>query len=130
MSQTRKLAIYLGATYVLLWILTATWGVSDVDRAFDKEFAVGSMSFSANPQKVSIPRIQKMNLKELLDHQNEIPKNGLFRCRTRGIAVAPFVIIDEAGSVWASMGGWGGVRMNLWFFGLNTWWPIKTYWNV
>ncbi len=88
------------------------------------------MSFSANPQKVSIPRIQKMNLKELLDHQNEIPKNGLFRCRTRGIAVAPFVIIDEAGSVWASMGGWGGVRMNLWFFGLNTWWPIKTYWNV
>lgn len=134
MSWTRKrkaLSICFGV-YVFLWALTATWGISDVDRAFDREFAVGVTGFGTHRPEIPIPRISQMaNIKDLMDSANNLPEEpGLFRFRTNGMAVAPFVIIDEAAAVFAPLGGHGGRRLVLWIFGATRWWPLKTYWEV
>lgn len=129
--KQKALAIFVGV-YCLLWILTATWGVSDVDRAFDREFSVGTAGFAENPKTVPIERIEKMaNVRDLMDPANKLPDNtGFFRFRTHGIAIAPFVIIDEVATVFASLGGYGGRRINLWLFGITKWWSLKMYWAV
>ena len=79
-----------------------------------------------------IQRIDKMaNVRDLMDPANQLPSDtGLFRFRSRGFAVAPFVIVDQAATRFASMGGFGGTRINLWFFGSTKWWLAKHYWSV
>jgi len=129
--KQKVIAIVVG-TYCLLWILTATWGISDVDRAFDREFAGGTTGFAENPKEVQIQRIHSMaNVRNLMDPANKFPDDtGFFRFRTRGVAIAPFLIVDEAATVFASLGGYGGRRLNLWFFGITKWWSMKMYWAV
>jgi hypothetical protein len=134
MRQTRKrrILIVTVSVYCALWLLTATWGISDIDRAFDQEFAYGLTGMGDAPKKVPIRRIEKMaNVRILDDPANQFPDDiGLFRYRTRGFAVAPFIIIDEAATVYATLGGFGGMRINFWFFGYTNWWPLKCYWAV
>ena len=74
------------------------------------------------------PREQKF----LRDPRNEelIPAEYRLRYRSRGFAVAPFVILDKVGVVRASMGGFGAARINFWCFGFSKWWPLKMYWQV
>ena len=129
-TRKRKVFATLGGVYCLLWLLTATWGIFDVDRAFDREFAVGTADLAENAQRVSIERIDRMaNIRDPADPANEFPEDGgLFRFRTHGLAVAPFVVIDEAATAYAPLGGYGGRRVNLWFFGITKWWSLRTYW--
>ena len=77
-----------------------------------------------------IKRIGSMaNIRDLRDPANELP-DGHFRFRTRDVAVAPFVIVDQAAMTYAILGGLGGRRINLWFFGVTKWWPLERYWAI
>jgi hypothetical protein len=127
--KRRALAVIVGV-YCTLWVLTATWGIANVNRAFDREFATGLVDLGT--RSVDIKRIDKMaNVRDLMDPANKFPDDtGRFRFRTHGIAIAPFLIVDEAATVFASMGGYGGRRLNLWFFGFTKWWSLKMYWAV
>lgn len=129
-NRQRKAVVIVVGVYCLLWGITATWGISDVDRAFDRQFATGLTDLGT--RSVNIQRIDQMaNVRDLMDPSNKFPDNtGFFRYRTRGIAVAPFLIIDEAATVFGSMGGYGGRRLNLWLFGFTKWWSLKMYWAV
>jgi hypothetical protein len=131
-NRKRKVVAIIVCVYCLLWVLTATWGISDVDRAFDREFAVGTVGFAEDPTTVPIQRIEQMaNMRDLMDPANNMPNDsGLFRFRTRGVAIAPFVIVDEAATVFAFLGGYGGRRVNLWFFGVTKWWSLEKYWVI
>jgi len=131
-NRQRKVLAIVAGVYCVLWILTATWGISDVDRAFDREFSSGTAGFAENPRSMPIRRIDKMaNIRDLTDPANKFPDDtGFFRFRTRGLAIAPFIIIDEAATVFASLGGYGGRRVNLWFFGVTKWWSLEMYWAV
>jgi len=133
--RTKRTVLGIGLIYCVLWTLTATWGISDVDRAFDEQFQIGSTQAFANSEpspKVPIRRIDLMaNVKDLRDSRNRFPdRSGLFRYRSGGIAIAPFVIVDEAAATWAPLAGFGGRRLSLWCFGLTRWWLIQTYWSV
>lgn len=105
-------------------------GISDVDRAFDREFSTGEVGFADCYKTVPIRRIEQMaNIRDPTDPANKFPDDtGYFRFRTRGVAIAPFVIVDEAATVYAPLGGYGGRRISLWFFGITTWWPLQMYW--
>jgi hypothetical protein len=41
MGRGQKVFIVIAIVYGILWILTATWGISDIDKAFDREYAYG-----------------------------------------------------------------------------------------
>ena len=71
-------------------------------------------------------------MQDLLDPRNEplIPENGLFRYRSRGIAIAPFIVVDEIGTVFARMGGVGAVRVSVWLPGFSRSWLLHPYWHV
>lgn len=127
--KSRKARVIAGS-YLLLWLLTMTIGTAQVDHRFDREFRVGYPSFS--DKSVPIERIDKFYVRDLMDSRNAqlIPSNGLFRYRSRGLAVAPFVIVDEVGTVFGGLAGLGALRINLWFFGYTKWWIAKGYWAV
>jgi len=133
---SRRVAVGVGVTYCLLWLLTATWGIADVDKAFDSQFRMGSTEMlpldGPVAPEIEIQRIETMaDVANLRDPDNQLPdKPTLFRYRTRGIAVAPFLIVDDAAVVWAPLRGFGGRRLSLWCFGYTHWWLIKSYWDV
>ena len=123
--------------YFLLWFLTATWGISDVDQTFDSQFKTGTAQAFVEPDgspapQVEIQRIENMaNVTDLFDPANQLPEDpSLFRYRTKGVAVAPFLVLDDAAVVWGPLQGFGGRRLNLWFFGFTRWWLVKAYWHV
>ncbi len=117
--------------YALLWLLTATWGNLDVDKRFDHDFRHG-FEGGLLDRPTEIVRIRRFHVRDLFDPRNEalMPENLRFCYRSRGIAIAPFVIIDNIGTVYASLGGVGATRVNVWFFGCTKWWVIKAYWHV
>lgn len=119
------------AIYAILWLLTAVFGNSQIDGIFNKQFRYGSNKLGCD-QKIEITRIQKLYVRDLLDPRNEslIPPNGLFRYRSPGIAVAPFIVVDQIGTIFAPLGGIGGIRLNLWFFGTTKTWIVHSFWNV
>lgn len=131
-NRKRKALLIVIVVYCILWVITGIWGVADVDREFDREFAFGYADFSEGTPAVAIQRIDKMaNVRDLMDPANKLPSNSrFFRFRTRGIAVAPFVVVDQVATVFASLGGFGGRRVNIWFFGFTKWWLVKGYWSV
>jgi hypothetical protein len=133
MSKKKKRILVAGGVYVVLWALTWTWGLHDVDRAFDAEFAVacdrafGSGHGDDQGATARVVRLSRFNVRDLSDPTNE-PCDDYFRYRSRGSAVAPFVIVDEAAWVDAPLSGFGGRRVVFWFFGATTWFPIWAYW--
>jgi hypothetical protein len=124
----RKSVRVVAGVYVILWILTATWGNYDVDRHFDQEFQYGYDSSSHTPPKMT--RLRRFYVEDLDDPRNTplMPEDSFFRYRSHGIPVAPFVIVDKIGTVYAALGGIGCRRLNVWFFGYTKWWPIWVYW--
>lgn len=104
--------------YGILWILTGMLANPAIDRMFDKQFAYGHQNWGSD-EVVEIERIEKFHVRNLGDPRNEalIPANGLFRYRSQGIAIAPFLLVDEIGTIFAPLGGEGGIRLNFWFFG-------------
>lgn len=103
--------------YGVLWIVTAKLADAEIDRAFDKQFRYGQPNWDSD-EVVEIKRIQKFYGRNPEDPRNEalIPANRLFRYRSRGITIAPFFVVDEVGTVFAPLGGAGGLRLILWFF--------------
>jgi hypothetical protein len=99
------------ASYALLWILTAVVGNSKIDEAFDEQNRYGYNKMGSD-ERVEIKRIKKLYVRDLLDPRNEslIPASGLFRYRSPGVTVAPFVVVDEIGTIFAPLGGIGGMR--------------------
>ena len=126
----KKVVIIPFAIYMFLWLLTATWGTYDVRSHFDKQFEYGYPNLS--DEKIKITNIDSFYVYSL-DHehnQDKIPSNscGLFRYKSIGIAIAPFVVIDNMATIWGGLAGLGATRFNFWFFGYNWWYPIIPYW--
>jgi hypothetical protein len=128
--------------YVLLWVLTATWGLADVDRVFDRQFewaysdpslnSIGIDGWPKKFQRIEIMRADGVNLHDPYGVENRAnakntPKQ-FWRCRTKGFPIAPFLILDEAGAQWGELMGLGGRRLTIWFFGWNHCWWIQHYW--
>jgi len=114
-----------GFIYLLLWLITAWWGTTAVDRSFDHEMAVGSRSFSGGLEpSVRIPYVPEMQGPT----GNYAVGNPVWRARTRGVAVAPLVIVDAAGWQEAPLAGFSGYRVSLWFFGATWWFPLRVFW--
>lgn len=101
------------------------------NRKFDRDLRYGATRLRSD-EAVEIERIEHFNVRDPFDPRNEslIPENGFFRYRSWGVAIAPFVIIDEVGTVFAPLGGFGGLRVNLWFFGALISLPVYPYWHV
>jgi len=99
---------------------------------FDREFRYGSTKMGSH-DKIVISRIHKFYQPrgDEWDTRNNllIPSNGRFRYRSVGIAIAPFVVLDQIGVLSGPLNGIGAVRANLWFFGINKWWVVYRYWN-
>ena len=125
--RKRSVRIALGV-YLALWLITALIGLPDVDQTFDRELAMGSVGFGG-PGNVEMPvkRIDFFDAHDPSNFPSTIPDTP-WRCRSNGIAVAPFVIIDEAAWQDHIMSGFAGRRAVFWFFGFSRWVPIKQYW--
>jgi hypothetical protein len=54
--------------------------------------------------------------------------HSLWRARTRGIAIAPFVILDAAAWVDGALSAFSGYRITFWFFGASHWFPLRVFW--
>ena len=119
------LGVYLG-----LWLLTATIGNHQIDRKFDEDFGFGTARLGSD--RVRIERIRNLDAHDPTNPRNDslIPENGLFRQRSWGVAIAPFVIVDEVATVFAPLGGFGGLRVNVWIFGCVRSFPVYPYWHV
>jgi hypothetical protein len=127
----RKVLVILFAIYMFLWFLTAIWGNCDVRRDFDKQFEYGYPNL-AGGEKVKITSIDSFYVYSL-EHeynQDKLPENGLFRYKSIGIAIAPFVIVDNMAEVSGVLSGLGATRLNLWLFGYTWWYPVIAYWTV
>lgn len=127
----KKVFVIPFGIYMFLWLLTATWGTYDVRNHFDKEFEYGYHGLGGE-EKVKIPNIDSFYVYDLENeyNQDKIPRSsrGLFRYKSIGIAVAPFIIIDNMAAVWGGLAGLGAKRFNFWFFGYTWWHPIIHYW--
>lgn len=117
--------------YAVLWIVTAVVGRSSIDRTFDERFRYGYPEMNSD-ERIEIIRITKLYVRDLQDPGNEalIPASGLFRYRSSGIAIAPFLVVDEIGTICAPLGGFGGIRLNFWFFGSPKSSIVYSYWRV
>ena len=130
MTKRKKMLTITFSLYCGLWAVTALVGIPSVDNAFDRQFSEG-FSLMAQEEHGPVIRIEHMgNPKDLRDGSNNDLPDKPWRYRSRGIAVAPFVIIDEAAWVTAPLGGGAGRRIVFWFFGLQGWIPLKWYWSV
>ena len=116
--------------YLILWLLTAILGNKQIDHKFDRDFRYGSATNS--DEQVEITRIDTLHVRDLMDPRNAslIPANGLFRYRSTGIAIAPFLVLDEIGVAYASMGGVGAIRASLWLPGYSRSWLLHPYWHI
>ncbi len=123
MKRKHKIWLIIAGIYCFLWLLTGTWGISDIDQAFDRQYAVAL-------DQVPIERIQTMNVRDIEDPTNKFPETDWFRYRSKGFAVCPFIVVDEAAAVWAGLAGFGGKRVCFWFFGFTHSWLVKAYWYV
>ena len=137
----RTLVIFF-IIYCMLWATTAIWGRKDVDKLFDQQFAYGytgwSVRLDGRPNDTSlrklIERVEWFNVKDPNDPKNSAfikdKKDFFFRYRSPGIAIAPFLIVDDTAALWGHLGGFGATRLNFWFFGYTHWWRIKSYWDA
>lgn len=114
-----------------MWLLTAILGRRETDKLFDQNYRFGYDSMTSE-KKVEIPRLNDFDVKDLNSKYNlgKIPKNGLFRYKSKGLTVTPFFIIDEYSVIYAPLGGSSGLRLNFWFFGYCHEWRIIRYWDV
>lgn len=125
--MVKKCAIGL---YFFLWFITGTWGRSDVNRRFDLEFSLGNSGLvgtNAVPQSQPITRLPYSSAMRNIDY-SQPPTIDLWRARSTGIAIAPFVIIDEAAWVNGGLSGFAGRRVVFWCFGASRWLPRTVFW--
>jgi hypothetical protein len=130
-TTRQKLLLTASSLYSVLWLLTATWGTSDIDQKFDREIAVGyaGLASADHPSKpepvVRVPYSVRM---QRVDDYSAAPSNRFWRAKSRGIAVAPFVIVDAAAWADGSLSGFSGYRVIFWSFGASRWFPLRVFW--
>ena len=125
--RRRKPLILICAIYLFLWLVTATWGLIDIDRQFDREFSSG---FKISRTSKVAPNIRVSNI----DPRNpfepkKVNPESFWRYRSRGIPIAPFIVIDDVAYQDAPLKGYGGRRLVFWFFGLSGSIPLAMYWT-
>ncbi len=128
----RRRWVLTAGVYGALWLLTATWGNSSVDNRFDREFTPAYDTSLSDDTPTTTVRLRRFNVHDPHDSENwsGLPDEPRFRYRSRGLAVAPFIIIDRIAAVQASLYGIGATRVNVWFFGYTRWWAVHTWWMV
>jgi len=129
MSPKRKktwvgLAIYAG-----LWITTGVLGLPQVDRAFDREFAIGSPdAFTSAGRLVRRVPVSRVPYVRVSDPGTQSLPETPFRSRSVGFAIAPFLIVDEVCVAQAPLAAFSGRRLLFWCFGYSRWLPLKEWW--
>lgn len=127
-SSRKKAFTWVAGAYLLLWGMTALVGLPQVDEAFDRDLAMGSVGFGGKANvAMPVERIEMFELTFPPSFPNHVPETP-WRCRSRGVAVAPFVIVDEAAWQDHILSGFGGRRLVFWAFGYVRWRPLKIYW--
>lgn len=124
-ATVRKRRVLLGLifVYMVLWLLTATWGNVTVNQKFDEQIALGYPGLSTTP----VPVVRIPYTREMRDLGWSPPEEP-WRARSRGVAIAPFLILDAAAWINGGLSGFSGFRLNLWFFGASSWIPLKVFW--
>lgn len=125
--RRKRWALWLGAAYLALWLLTATVGRHAADTIFAREFSQGATGFGSTAKPTQVTRLPFQRLRDPRDFKPQFPAHP-WRMRSRGIAVAPFLIVDEAAWQTHALSGFAGWRLVVWFFGYSAWLPLKTYW--
>ncbi len=118
-------------SYCALWAITTLFGLPDVDRKFDLEFAVGTQGLGVAGQRLEVLPVMRIPFSTSLRDPQAMPAyvpDKPWRSRSSGIAIAPFVVIDEVACQWGSLAGLSAHRVVFWFFGYTEWARIKTYW--
>ena len=111
-----------------MWAITGQFGLSEVDRIFDEELAMGSLGFGGTGNvEMPIKRIDFFDASDPTDFPASVPDTP-WCCRSNGIAVAPFLIVDEVAWQDHILSGFAGRRAVFWFFGISAWVPLKQYW--
>lgn len=127
LGRRKKLIIALGF-YLILWALTSVVGLPQVDQAFDRQFAMGSVGFAdGGANEVPVRRIEVFDMRNPEASANQLP-DWPWRCRSTGVAIAPFVILDEAAWQVHALSGFGGRRLVFWAFGFVRWVPLRRCW--
>ena len=123
---TKRIFLYGAGAYMILWILTAMVGLPSLNREFDKEFAQGYVGLGPGTKPHQVERIPFVPMRNPDSFPPNLPT--LFRCRSRGIPIAPFIIIDEASWQTNPLWGYSGKRVVFWLFCKSWWFPLRTYW--
>jgi hypothetical protein len=132
-TRKKKIAASISGVYCALWLITATWGEWSVDHRFDRDFARADTGvFGPSGKTVPITRLRGVSASQMMDPEFALETNEVFpfRYRSRGIPVAPLVVVDRAATVYSSLGGFAGWRVSFWCFGYTRWWLVKPYWMV
>jgi hypothetical protein len=117
--------------YCTLWTLTALFGLPDVDRKFDVDFAIGSQGFGVAGKRQEVVPVMRIPFSTSLRNPEVTPDyvpDKPWRARSAGLAIAPFLVIDEVAAQTHVLAGLSGHRLVFWFFGFSRWILIKTYW--
>jgi hypothetical protein len=119
MKRSKRILSILIGIYILMWLLTATWGHYDLYKTFD-----GDMS---DPNS-GIQLVHKVkNLKD--PSQAEVSVEGYWRYR-KCFSMAPFVVRFEYAYIGSSISGGAGKGIALWFFGYKHLLSHESYWEI
>jgi hypothetical protein len=111
--------------------MTALFGLPDVDRKFDVEFALGTEHLGVAGRRPEwVPALRspfRNSLREPGVTPSYVPDKP-WRARSGGFAVAPFLVIDEIATQTGPLAGISGHRVAFWFFGFSIWTMLNAYW--
>jgi hypothetical protein len=123
----RRKRLVLGCViYLSLWLVTATWGLIDIDRQFDREFSSG-YKIPGTSKVVPIIRLSNVDPRNPFEARQRNPES-FWRYRSKGIPIALFIVIDDVAYQDAPLSGYGYRRLVFWFFGLSGSIPLTMYW--
>lgn len=132
-KRNKKISLFI-LFYILSWVLTATVGIARVDAKFESKYAKLQMrGKDGDISIINIPRIEFLDIESMEFYENnpEIPQDGIFRYRSSGYAVAPFLIVDKSAIVWDSSAGKGSMRLNIWLMDLIIIeYDLERYWMM
>jgi hypothetical protein len=124
--RKRKRLVLICAIYLSLWLITATWGLIDIDRQFDRQFSSG---YKIPGTSKVVPNIRLSNIDPRNPFGAKQLNPGLFwRYRSKGTPIAPFIVVDDVAYQDGSMMGYAGKRLVFWCFGLSASIPLAMYW--
>ena len=126
-SPSKKLIILLCAgAYTVLWLLTATVGIQDIDHAFEQNTREYGQMMKDSPQKPVI-RVDYVDVKDP-ESPSKLGMTHFWKYRSHGLCIAPFLVFDTAGYQNSGLSGIGGKRIVIWLFGwVKAFW-YRAYW--